>query len=761
MWWRGSPRGSSCSLPGITSEGVVKEVFPEVFPLSMPIGAEATTRFGRCGMTALGAWVLGIIVFLGLSMGLAKAESTLELLNGLVSVTVGMEIQQQKVKTTLVNKAQTARSKYLSRSKNNIKACVKQTNGYRTKVVNFRATNKLTVEQATALVAQADRVLAALTQITSQVVRDTGAFLEVTNPASPVYRASVEVPAGAAPTGTVIEIRPEAEPPAMPQNLVAVGNAVQYGPEGAQFSVPVRIGVPYSDNPGMDESQLKMMNFDRVSGDWVEVPVVERDTVNNVLYAEVTHFSLYQVAAPAPVDPDAPFFNFVVVWANNTSSGTGLIMVADVRDPNGSVPETIVSLEVRDADGGLVWRGRKGDYYFDTASKLRHDRGHPEQQYEWYLKTMGVSGLEGEQTFTFNVTDTEGKSATLEKRLLVRPIPIVDKGTIEIKDQTTGQWVSGDRYEGVRVGEDLWFRWRPVDYGGVPVYYRVVIMNWLETRVYRSPRSAAYEVRIPGEELGSILIPNSPFVVRIEAFDSASGFEAMNRSESQPIYFTTQGLSFSGIFLDYALAYVRSDPGLPPYVRAVAAFRRGFGGEPLTPQEVSATVTTPDGQVVPLDGYYVSYLTTNGVWHGEFGNRSDSISGLPKGEYLFKGTGLGGEVWMKDYLNRNHIMPKPTLLYPEDGQEIYTTSPLLTWEDNENCTSFNLMIQRRRPDGSWGPPVATDMLFRPSLQIPPGNLETGGIYRWQVRCWDGRNSAEADSRAFSEYRHFSVSQSAP
>lgn len=707
-------------------------------------------------MRALRAWALGIVAFLGLSMGLAKAESTLELLNGLVSITAGMEIQQQNVKTTLVKRAKAARSKYLSRGKNSLKACVKKTNGYRTKVVNFRATNKLTVEQATALVAQADKVLAALTQIASQVVRDTGAFLRVTNPASPVYGASVEVPAGAAPTGTVIKIRPEEEPPAMPQNLVAVGNAVQYGPEGVQFSVPVRIGVPYSDTPGMDESQLKVMNFDRSLGSWVEVSVVERDTVNNVLYAEVTHFSLYQVAGPASVDPDAPFFSFAIVWANNTPSDTGLIMLADVRDPNGSVPDSIVSLEVRNGNGEVIWRGRKGDYYFDTAQKLRHDRGHPEVQYQWYLKTMGGSGLPGESTFTFNVTDTEGKSATLEKRLLVRPIPTVDKGTIEIKNRATGQWVSGDRYEGVRVGEDLWFRWRPVDYGGLPLYYRVVILNWLGTAVYRSPRSAAYEVRIPGEELASVLIPNSPFVVRIEAFDSSFGSEAMNRSQSDKIHFTTQGLSFSDIFPDYAFAYVRGQPGLPIHVRAIAAFERGFGGEPLTSQEVSATMTTPDGQVIPLDGYFFWLMGSDGVWHGEFGSRWDSISGLPVGEYLFKGAGLGGEVWVKDYLNRNHIMVEPIPIEPENGQVLNTTTPLFSWQDNDWCTTFAIFVQRQSEDGSWGEGFVAPYLTGTAYRMPGGILEAGRNYRWNVLCDDGRTVAETDSRTVTEYRYFSV-----
>jgi len=702
--------------------------------------------------------VLAAIAFFALFTGSVKAESTLELLNGLVSITTGMEIQQPKVKTTLVNKAQAARSKYISGGKNSIKACVKRTNGYKNKVVSFRATNKLTVEQATALASQADRVLAALTQITSQVVRDTGAFLEVTNPASPVYRASVEVPPAAAPVGTVIEIKPEPEPPAMPQSLVAVGNAVDYGPEGIQFTTPVRIGVPYSDTGGVDETQFRIMTFDRSSSGWVEVPVVERDMVNNVLYAEVTHFSLYQVAAPAPIDPMAPFFNFTIVWANNTESGMQLTMVADVRDPNGSVPESISSLEVVDGNGGLIWRARKGDYYFDTANKLYRDMGHPEVPYEFYLKSIGLPSGQGEHTFTFSVTDLEGKSASSTKRLFVRPIPRVDKASIEILNQVTGQWVSADRFEGVKVGQDLWLRWRPVDYGGAPVYYRVVIRNWRGTVVYRSPRSAACEVRIPGEEISQVLVPHSPFSVRIEAFDSYSAVEAMNRSESGAIYFTTEGLTFSGIFVDYAWAYVRTDPGRPPYVRAVGAFRRGFGGEPLTSDEVTATVTTPDGRVIPLDGYRYWWVGPDGVWHLEFGNRWDSISGLPLGAYLIKGTGLGGEIWIKDYLNRNHIMPTPILIYPEDGATLHTTTPTLTWEDDERCTGFNICIEKQRSDASWGDGFASQMIFGTSFTVPPGLLEAGGNYRWEVRCWDGGNAAVADSRTHSPFRYFALSQ---
>ncbi len=635
---------------------------------------------------------------------------------------------------------------------------MKQTNGYKKKVVTFGARNKLTVEQATALASQADRVLAALIQITSQVVSETGAFLEVTNPASLAYRASVEVPPAAAPAGAVIEIKPEPEPPAMPQNLVAVGTAVDYGPEGIQFGIPVRIGVPYSDTGGVDETQLKIMTFDRSSSQWVEVPVIERDMVRNVLYAEVIHFSLYQVAAPAPIDPMAPFFNFTIAWASNTGSGMQLTMIADARDPNGSLPESISSLEVLDGSGGLIWRARKGDYYFDTANKLYHDMGHPHVPYEFYLKSIGLTSGQGESTLTFNVTDIEGKRASSTKRLVVRPIPRVDKASIEIINQVTGQWVSADRFEGVKVGADLWLRWKPVDYAGVPVYYRVVIRNWPGTVIYRSPRSAAYEVRIPGEEISQILIPHSPFSVRIEAYESNSAVKAMNRSESDAIYFTTEGLTFSGIFPDYAWAYVRTEPGKPPYVRTAAAFKRGFDGEPLTYEEVTASVTTPHGQVISLDGYHYWWVGFNGVWHLELGNRWDSISGLPIGAYLIKGIGLGGEVWIKDYLNRNHIMPNPVLIYPEDGATLVTTTPTLTWGDNDMCTAYNVFIEKQRSDGPWGDGIPSPNVFVSSFTVPPGLLEAGNNYRWEVRCWDGGNYAETDSRTHSEYRYFAISQ---
>ena len=103
-----------------------------------------------------------------------------------------------------------------------------------------------------------------------QVMDSSGGTLQIIDPASPIYRASIQVPPGALAGRTPITldsfegIRPEPD-----TGVFFTGPTVVFGPEGMVFSVPVVVALPYDlsligDNPAYI-IQNRVRIFDEVN----------------------------------------------------------------------------------------------------------------------------------------------------------------------------------------------------------------------------------------------------------------------------------------------------------------------------------------------------------------------------------------------------------------------------------------------------------------------------------------------------------------
>jgi hypothetical protein len=522
---------------------------------------------------------------------------------------------------------------------------------------------------------------------------------------------------------------------------------VEYGPDGLQFLQPVRIGVPYSDAGVSDELLLGIQTYDPVSGEWKEVAVVERDTAANILYAEVSHFSLYQAAGPAgPTAPGAPYFNWGILWYTTTSGGAGATILADIRDPDGAVPDTIQSFEAIDPFDVVQYQFKKGDYYFDTALKLERDRGNLDAVHEFYLKWMPLPGPMVTGEYTARAMDTDGNVVELKKWLNVDPLPLVDAASIRIRNQATGMWEPAIQFQHVDTTQPLSFTWFPVKYGSKPVFYRVVIENWNSTPIYRSLRSADIEVTIPAEVVSQILVPHAAYRVRVEAYDKKSGRDASNRSNSDKAPFTTGTLSFnSGPFLQYAFGNVSQFSSPPvPELRAWVGVKNGWQGPVMTDAQVSVTVETPDLLTLPLE--------YNPPWSEFWLSRSE----LLPGRYLFRAVdGAGNQVQLLDYLDRTHVLPVPTGIDPVPYSASSNTTPLFSWGFLDEPKAFNVTVERW--DGAiWQPVHNGPRIEDTSYPLPPGVLALGNRYRWRVRGHDGDNAGTSDSRAYGDLHEFFV-----
>jgi hypothetical protein len=129
-------------------------------------------------------------------------------------------------------------------------------------------------------------------------------YVQVTNPESRAYGVSLEIPAGALQTDLAVTIGVIANPPALPAETMSVGVVLNFGPEGAIFSVPVTLRIPYTqdelERAGIsDPAQLKVFTYHPQTQTWEEVPVAGVLKAYNLLLCQVGHFSMYTTAATA------------------------------------------------------------------------------------------------------------------------------------------------------------------------------------------------------------------------------------------------------------------------------------------------------------------------------------------------------------------------------------------------------------------------------------------------------------------------------
>lgn len=92
------------------------------------------------------------------------------------------------------------------------------------------------------------------------------------------------------------------------KGVAAVSDPFEFGPHGETFEKPVAISLPYKAEllpPGADESALKVAYWNEASGEW-ELLASAVSRADKLVTAETGHFSVYQVVAPAPVEPAAP-----------------------------------------------------------------------------------------------------------------------------------------------------------------------------------------------------------------------------------------------------------------------------------------------------------------------------------------------------------------------------------------------------------------------------------------------------------------------
>ncbi|MBW2139124.1 MAG: hypothetical protein JRH06_16430, partial [Deltaproteobacteria bacterium] len=216
-------------------------------------------------------------------------------------------------------------------------------------------------------------------------------------------------------------------------------------------------------------------------------------------------------------DEATPYFRGCNVQALNTTGGVMTSLTALVEDPNGSLPESIVSLTVT-GPGGFSYSFTGQDFI-----------GAPFNVY-WH----GIQGQPGVGEYTFTVTDDEGKTATSHYYFPGGTnIPLPDQSTLQASGdplQPTLSWAAVTDYQG-----NLFYRARIFD----PSDYSIV---------WTSDFTPFTAVQVPG----GILQQGVQYKWRVEAFDNYHYFASNQRANSGMadfiIHNSTPYFNFATIF---------------------------------------------------------------------------------------------------------------------------------------------------------------------------------------------------------------------
>jgi len=192
-------------------------------------------------------------------------------------------------------------------------------------------------------------------------------------------RSAVVIPAGAATAGLGVTVSPPKKSDALEnrrqadvesrKRLLKASEGVQYGPEGTHFAKPVTLELPYDRAAlpnGVLEKDLSVHYWNPVTGDWEKLES-SVDAQNQIVRAQTSHFSLYQIfgggsAASTPVGPNDPTFAVHAAYAFPNPSRRAEPAV--IRIQPGQADS--VSVRVYDLSGRMVhesgdFRGRSFD----------------------------------------------------------------------------------------------------------------------------------------------------------------------------------------------------------------------------------------------------------------------------------------------------------------------------------------------------------------------------------------------------------------
>ncbi len=140
-----------------------------------------------------------------------------------------------------------------------------------------------------------------------------------------------------------ITVKPATITPPPPAGVNVIGEACDFGPEGATFDKPVTITFTYNDNQipdGFDEQKLVIAVWDAAAGQWVNLVGII-DPVKNTITVQVTGFAKYAILAYREAVFTISGLSISAAEVNIGQSVTISAIVANIGDIAGSYKVTL------------------------------------------------------------------------------------------------------------------------------------------------------------------------------------------------------------------------------------------------------------------------------------------------------------------------------------------------------------------------------------------------------------------------------------
>ncbi len=137
-------------------------------------------------------------------------------------------------------------------------------------------------------------------------VGPAGGILEVSDPASPIAGARLELGLDSVLKEEAFFINSTEMPKELPSTAGGAGPPVRFGPSGFVFNESVLVTLPYDDvngdglldTTGVPEGSLYVLHFDSLIGEWRPAEVISADFEGNTVTVRTTNFSVFLAASP-------------------------------------------------------------------------------------------------------------------------------------------------------------------------------------------------------------------------------------------------------------------------------------------------------------------------------------------------------------------------------------------------------------------------------------------------------------------------------
>ena len=357
-----------------------------------------------------------------------------------------------------------------------------------------------------------------------------------------------------------------------------------------------------------------------------------------------------------------------------------------------------------------------------------------------HFYTASVSSIVPDGTYTFTITDTLGRKATVVREFTYdSALPQVDAATMKVNGM-------GDlAYVGTATPT---LTWDPVVWEGTPGYYQTFVFDYDGRAIWYSETTEGTTVQIPQ----GYLQPDTAYYWWVRTCDiPETGQRGQNRRYSGIRYFytgtkDTPDLNNPG---NQVLSYATPDNGWANWF--------GITQTRLAPWDIQRyTVTGPQGTVYNYNGgvYF--------LWHPMFYHCwSPGPAPTPGGNYTFHLEDLEAHTatLVKDFVyDPASPIPEATRL-PADNAYLYTDTPTFSWTapavgeaTDPTPYYYNLRIYDYNARIHW---YSSPLITETSFTLPEDVVSSAppGSYKWEVRAY---TDPTRENGAFSSKRTVTI-----